>query len=178
MKILCIIFSILIIICCLFGKGNCDWIDKVQIIADYIEIRNPRISEIKKCEIAYGIAFCSLWSNYPLELLIGVIEAESMFDHKAVSPKGALGLMQIYDCECDGRVFDKKRLFEIEYNIEAGLYILDKKMKIADGDIMKALYSYVGGRKSNKKADKIGKEYVTKVCEAVVDFLLFKMGRI
>ena len=63
-------------------------------------------------------------------LIASVINAESSFNRKAISNKGAVGLMQImpttamWVCDKIGEQYEYDRLFEPEYNIKIGTYYL------------------------------------------------------
>ena len=79
-------------------------------------------------------------------LVMALIFVESRFDRRAVSSKGACGLMQVnYPVWKGALKLDRRRLFEIEYNIEAGLTILKGYLAETRGDIIRALILYNNG---------------------------------
>jgi soluble lytic murein transglycosylase-like protein len=79
------------------------------------------------------------------QLVFAVIEVESSFNKRAVSPVGALGLMQIMpfwtDVLSEG---DSERLFEPEINVRYGCLILAHYLEIEKGDVARALARYNG----------------------------------
>lgn len=86
-------------------------------------------------------------------LIAAVILAESNFREKAVSPKGARGLMQLLPstaqwlAEKNGESdFHPDKLFEPGYNIAAGSRYLAELMKQFNDNEVMALAAYNGGR--------------------------------
>lgn len=79
-------------------------------------------------------------------LIMALIFVESRFDRRAVSGRGACGLMQVnYPVWKDALNLDKRKLFEIDYNIEIGLNILKGYLLETKGDIIRALILYNNG---------------------------------
>ncbi len=79
-------------------------------------------------------------------LVMAVIFVESRFDRRAVSGKGACGLMQVnYPVWKKALNIDRVRLFQVDYNIELGLTILKGYMLETKGDIVRALILYNNG---------------------------------
>ena len=87
------------------------------------------------------------------DLVNAIIQIESSGNPKAVSNKGAYGLMQIRwsiwkdDLRKQGIAKEKKDLFNPRINIEAGRYILAHYMEKHDNNLKAALNSYSGGAK-------------------------------
>lgn len=75
-------------------------------------------------------------SGAPDSLVYAVMRAESGFDEKAVSPKGAVGLMQLlpetakFICAREGFPYEEEKLTDGEYNAKLGCaylgYLLEK----------------------------------------------------
>ncbi len=81
-------------------------------------------------------------------LTMAVIYVESSFNRRAVSKAGACGLMQVnYPVWKDELNIDRKKLFQVDYNIELGLTILKGYLRETRGDIIKALILYNNGYK-------------------------------
>lgn len=79
-------------------------------------------------------------------LIMAVIYVESRFDRRAVSKAGACGLMQVnYPVWKNALKIERKKLFQIDYNIELGLTILKSYLLETRGDIVKALILYNNG---------------------------------
>jgi soluble lytic murein transglycosylase-like protein len=119
-------------------------------------------------DIAKGYA---VKNGLPPALVDAVIKVESDYNPKAVSKKGAAGLMQIMpDALQDMRVSNP---FDVEDNIQAGVNILKKLMEKYEWDLKKALAAYNAGEKAvDKNGDippiKETKEYVQKVLDAYI----------
>ena len=97
------------------------------------------------------------------ELILAVIEAESNFDHYAISVAGAIGLMQIMPFWLDeiGRPDDN--LLHIDTNLRYGCTILRFYLDKENGDLRRALGRYNGslGKRTypNKVIDKLSKKW-------------------
>lgn len=76
-------------------------------------------------------------------LIRAVIHAESAFNHRAVSPKGALGLMQIMPFNL--KKLGVKDAFTAEQNIRGGTRLLAKLLLTFRGDKRLALAAYNAG---------------------------------
>ena len=81
-------------------------------------------------------------------LVMAIIFVESGFNRHAVSRAGACGLMQVnYPVWKDELNIDRRRLTQVDYNIELGLTILRGYLRETKGDIIKALILYNNGYK-------------------------------
>jgi soluble lytic murein transglycosylase-like protein len=81
-------------------------------------------------------------------LVMAVIFVESRFNRRAVSKAGACGLMQVnYPVWKDELNIDRRKLTQVDYNIELGLTILKGYLRETGGDIIKALILYNNGYK-------------------------------
>jgi len=97
------------------------------------------------------------------DLVTAIIQVESSGNPKAISNKGAYGLMQIRwsvwkdELRKQGIAKEKKDLFNPRINIEAGKYILAHYMDKHDNNLKAALNSYSGGAK--RYYEKVMREY-------------------
>jgi hypothetical protein len=82
------------------------------------------------------------------ELVVAVIKAESAFDPRAVSRKGARGLMQLMPATGRRYGVTPSELFKPERNIDAGVRYLAFLAKKFDGDLPKILAGYNAGEGS------------------------------
>ena len=81
--------------------------------------------------------------NIPAELIAAVIDVESNWQPHAVSPKGALGLMQLMpDTARKYGAFDP---FDAEQNIAAGTRYLTDLMWLFKGDLRLVMAAYNAG---------------------------------
>ncbi|RIX81663.1 lytic transglycosylase domain-containing protein [Acidovorax cavernicola] len=93
------------------------------------------------------------------ELLQALVATESGFDAKAVSPKGAMGLMQLmpataqrYGVAADKRGTIEKKLFDPHVNIAAGSRYLRDLIAMFPGQIELALAAYNAGEGAVQRA--------------------------
>jgi soluble lytic murein transglycosylase len=98
------------------------------------------------------------------QLINAVITAESAFDSRAISHKGAMGLMQLMP----GTAKDMgvRNPFNPEENIEGGTRYLKYLIKKYDGDLTRALAAYNAGPKRVETSSRLPREtknYIKKV---------------
>lgn len=93
------------------------------------------------------------------ELLQALVAAESGFDPRAVSPKGALGLMQLmpataqrYGVRGDGKRSLEDKLYDPRINIAAGSRYLRDLIARFDGSLELALAAYNAGEGAVQRA--------------------------
>jgi soluble lytic murein transglycosylase-like protein len=102
---------------------------------------NSQLDEILDAAWKYGNL-----KNIPPILAMMIVHVESRNNPKAISPKGAMGLMQImYSLWQEEFNLDISQIFKIPYNMNYGLEIFKRYLKLADGDVIKALKYYNGG---------------------------------
>jgi soluble lytic murein transglycosylase-like protein len=95
-------------------------------------------------------AIAMQWADYyaavyrvPPELVHAIIEVESGWQPRAVSNKGATGLMQLMPATAV--TFGVTNRFEIEQNIRGGVADLARLLKLFDGDLRLVTAAYVAG---------------------------------
>ncbi len=76
------------------------------------------------------------------------IKVESGWNPRAISPAGAVGLMQVMPVNAKRCGLDPKELLDPEKNIKCGLLIFKADMQATRNDVVKALYRYNGGPKA------------------------------
>ncbi|MEM6453869.1 MAG: lytic transglycosylase domain-containing protein [Acidobacteriota bacterium] len=104
-------------------------------------------------------------------LIASVIEAESQFRPAAVSPVGAIGLMQLMPTTVDPSI--RERLTEPAINIDAGTAYLAQLIRRFDGDLELAAAAYNAGptrvrryqgvppfRETTRYVDKVLRRYI------------------
>jgi len=80
----------------------------------------------------------------PVELVEAVVEVESNWQPDAVSPKGAVGLMQLMPATAVH--FGVRNRFRVEENIRAGVECLAWLMRVFRGDLRLAVAAYYTGK--------------------------------
>jgi soluble lytic murein transglycosylase-like protein len=105
-------------------------------------------------------------------LLAAVVEAESRFTPDAVSPRGAVGLMQVLPAT--GRRYDAGDLRDPYTNLEIGSRYLGGLIDHYDGDLERALAAYNAGPAAVARYDGIPpytetRTYVKKVLALYLD---------
>ncbi len=76
-------------------------------------------------------------------LVAAIVQAESSFDTLAVSPKGALGLMQMMPETAEQ--LGLRNVYDPGQNLDAGASYLDYLLRRFDGDLVLALAAYNAG---------------------------------
>lgn len=138
-----------IILAIVFGFGLClsilVWVKGPQLrnsVMSYLPFGDSSNydSFIRVISKRYGVDF---------HLVKAVIKAESKFDHLAVSPRGAMGLMQVTQVTADQVGISDP--FDPEENIEGGVRYLKWLLKIFDNDVKLALAAYNAGPTTVKR---------------------------
>jgi soluble lytic murein transglycosylase-like protein len=80
----------------------------------------------------------------PRELVHAIIEVESAWNPRAVSIKGAVGLMQLMPATA--MTFGVTNRFDIEQNIRGGVAYLARLLMLFDGDLRLVAAAYLAGR--------------------------------
>jgi hypothetical protein len=105
----------------------------------------------------------------PLSLVHSIIKAESGYDPWAISPKGAMGLMQLMpETAIQYKV---QNVFDPEQNIVGGVKYLVDLIKLYEGDTKHVLAAYNAGQEAIKKYGGVPpypetKNYIKKVMAA------------
>lgn len=128
-------------------------------------------SEITRKDIDRLINYYSNKRNIPASLVRSMIDVESGFDPNAVSPKGAMGLMQLMP----STVMDMgvENPFDAEENIKGGTALLKSLLDNYKGDYKMALAAYNAGKGTVDRAGGIPdynetKDYIKKVIDLYV----------
>ena len=123
---------------------------------------------ITKTDIDKIINYYSKKKGVPASLIRSVIQAESDFKPDAISPKGAMGLMQLMPETAMGLGVENP--FNPEENIRGGVSLLKSLLDNYKGDYKLALAAYNAGSGNVDKAGGIPdfketREYVKKVMD-------------
>lgn len=118
---------------------------QTQNLRDYIARFQPRINPEKKAEISYALVYYARVHELDPHLVAAVVEAESSFSPRAVSPKGAKGLMQLMPGTA--RMLGVRDPFDIRQNISGGTrYLAMLYERFEDWDLALAAYHAGPGR--------------------------------
>ena len=137
------------------GKNIAESKDHNEIISDEvinivyaISVQCPYLKRKEVKRFARIIHSESQKYGYDWELIMAIMKAESAFDVKAVSRKGAMGLMQVMPetaewlaTEMDVKYDGNRSLYNPEYNIKLGVHYFDMMQK-RFGDVEKAVTAY------------------------------------
>jgi soluble lytic murein transglycosylase len=132
------------------GKKN-NKIDAVSQIVKAIGMFQPNLEKRHTIRYANIVHKESIKYGYDWRLIVAIMKAESNFDKRAVSNKGAVGLMQIMPKTAEWLspklkvgYFGIGSLYDPEYNIRLGIHYLNM-MHRKFGNIDKALIAYNSG---------------------------------
>ncbi|NIA23594.1 MAG: transglycosylase SLT domain-containing protein [Proteobacteria bacterium] len=79
-------------------------------------------------------------------LIYAIIREESWFQRRAVSRMGAIGVMQILPSTFRHlKRFNRKRYFDLDYNIDAGTFYISELMRKYNGNVLQVIAHYNGG---------------------------------
>jgi len=106
-----------------------------EIKADTVHIGGTRVAEL--------VRSASEETGLPQSLINAVIQTESAFNPHAVSPKGAMGLMQLMPETA--RLMNVEDPYSPEENIFGGSRYLKNLLTQYNGDIVKSLAAYNAG---------------------------------
>ncbi len=130
----------------------------IVVIASIIILVFLALGIMQMMKIFYPLEYKDLIEKYAKEyeldplLITSIIWVESKYDNRAVSSKGAKGLMQIAsitgtwaaeELEIDN--YNEDLLYNPKVNIRIGCWYLDKLRKEFDGNISLILAAYNGG---------------------------------
>jgi hypothetical protein len=105
----------------------------------------------------------SLQYGFKPDLVLGMVKVESDYNPRAVSYRGAYGLMQVNLGVWRNELsIDERNIFDVAYNLDTGLKILKKYFSITRGNIKRALHLYNNGYKYNNTG------YVARVDSAMI----------
>ncbi|MBU1078164.1 MAG: lytic transglycosylase domain-containing protein [Spirochaetes bacterium] len=109
----------------------------------------------------------------PERLIKSVIKQESNYNPKAVSSKGAKGLMQLMPQTA--KLLGVTNVFDPEENISGGVKYLKQMLDRFDGDVVKALAAYNAGPKAVEDNNGVPnysetKNYVSRILDNMEGF--------
>jgi soluble lytic murein transglycosylase-like protein len=101
-------------------------------------------------------------------LIKAIILAESKYDHRAVSKRGAVGLMQLMPATADA--LGVEDIYDPVHNINAGVRYIKQLLELFNGDVELAIAAYNAGSNKVRKYNgippyKATKTFVKKVFE-------------
>ncbi|MFO1430102.1 MAG: lytic transglycosylase domain-containing protein [Candidatus Competibacteraceae bacterium] len=136
---------------------------RAQRIARYIQDRY-NLTPQNGLRIVNEAARSGARHGLELELILAVIAVESNFRERAVSPRGARGLMQVKADVHRNKIREiggAHALFETDSNIHTGSRILADYVDSTDGNMRRALLYYCGSIKNPKSSypDKVLRIY-------------------
>ena len=95
------------------------------------------------------VSACAYKHNVPVNLVHSIIQAESDYDPKAVSARGAIGLMQLMPETA--QAYGVANPFDPAQNVEGGVRYLKDLIRLFDRSTSKVLAAYNAGQEAFKK---------------------------
>jgi len=124
------------------GSAELPFVDVVSIEPEEIFVAAPRMP-LTQAPFGQMIQAASEKYGVDPDLVFSVIAAESNFNPKAISRRGARGLMQLLPTTATR--FGVKNIFDPEQNIDAGTRYLRVLLKTYQGDMALTLAAYNAG---------------------------------
>lgn len=131
-----------------FHKLDIAWRENSLIKALHLNENSMSLSGEEKNRLARTVSECSKANGHDPFLLLALIEVESGYDRRAVSEKGAMGLLQVMPFvaremagELDMDFENADGLHDMETNLKIGSHYLGKLMQ-RYGDLTMALEAY------------------------------------
>lgn len=123
---------------------NAESLDNRQELIQWMRSYNPSLSVMEAGKIVDNAYYYSAKRNLQLSYVLGVIRAESAYDHTASNSYGAKGLMQVVPRWHKDKIANRDVL-SIPVNIEVGTKVLDECLRKHKNDAYDALSCYSGG---------------------------------
>ncbi|MHB8253448.1 MAG: lytic transglycosylase domain-containing protein [Acidiferrobacter sp.] len=101
------------------------------------------------------VRYAALREGLRPRIVLAVIEVESGFNPYAISPKGALGLMQIMPFWTKRLGEPRANLFAMRTNLRAGCHILRHYLNRHNGNLFAALAAYNGSNGRRYYPDRV-----------------------
>lgn len=115
---------------------------------------NPKLAD----QVARSVVRYARASNIPWQLVVAVMKVESSGSPRAVSPRGAMGLMQVMPFWSKELGADHRSIFEPETNVWLGISVLKHYLKrYKELDV--ALAAYNGSLGSSRYPKKVFAAY-------------------
>lgn len=153
---------------------------KIQKAAEMIKSVNDKLPyEIAMNYAEWFVDEADKYQNVDFVLLISIASQESHFRHKAKSPVGARGLMQMMPgtamdmCEYLRMTYADSILFDPKTNIRLGAKYVNKMMTLFNNDEHAVIASYNGGEGGGRKykAYKNGKMSADAIAKETLDYV-------
>jgi soluble lytic murein transglycosylase-like protein len=136
---------------------------KIKALVNYIQ-HQFKVSETKASLIVSEAFNNGMKQGLQPELILAIIAVESKFKEKAISPKGAQGLMQVLASAHPRKIKSiggKRALYDAKKNITIGSRILAQYKDLSKGNIRRTLLRYNGSLGNNRShyPDKVFRIY-------------------
>jgi len=121
------------------GGSSADGLSGSDALFEDLEAANRALIERRLRRIAREVGIAP-------RLALSMAKVESRFDHKAVSPKGAIGVLQVMPhVALEGYDVPAERLFDPEVNIRIGLTVMKSLLQRFDHNVDLSLAAYNAG---------------------------------